>query len=91
MAGLVLNVLVSMSFTFSIIFQCTPVSHFWNGWDGLHEGFCVSQWTMFLAGGIIATVLDVYFIVLPVPLVVKLQLSRAKKLLTAGMLSLGVM
>ncbi|KXX82065.1 hypothetical protein MMYC01_200938 [Madurella mycetomatis] len=88
--GLVLNVLISISFTFCVIFQCWPVSHFWNGWDGLHEGYCVSQWTMFLAGGIIATALDLYFIVLPVLWVAQLQLSRMKKILTAGMLSLGV-
>ena len=88
---LFLNVLVSIIFTFCVIFQCTPVSHFWTGWDGLHEGYCLSQWTMFLAGGIIATALDIYFVVLPIPLVIRLQLSRPKKLLTAGMLSLGIM
>lgn len=89
--GLVLNVLISISFTFCIIFQCSPVSYFWNKWDGLHKGHCVDQWTMFLAGGIIATALDLYFIVLPIRWVMQLQLSRIKKILAIGMLSLGVM
>ncbi|KAM7194830.1 hypothetical protein V8F33_007028 [Rhypophila sp. PSN 637] len=90
LVGNVLNFMLSLSFTFCVIFQCTPVSYFWNRWDGLHEGFCVDQWTMFLAGGVLATVLDIYFVVLPVRWVMKLQLSRIKKLLTAGMLSFGI-
>ncbi|KAM7215621.1 hypothetical protein V8F06_009008 [Rhypophila decipiens] len=90
LVGNVLNFMLSLSFTFCVILQCTPVSYFWNRWDGLHDGFCVDQWTMFLAGGVLATVLDIYFVVLPVRWVMKLQLSRIKKLLTAGMLSLGI-
>ena len=25
---------------FLIVFVCSPISYFWNGWDGHHEGHC---------------------------------------------------
>ncbi|KAK4232815.1 hypothetical protein C8A03DRAFT_48425 [Achaetomium macrosporum] len=88
--GLALNVALSITYLFAIIFQCSPVSFFWTGWDGLHEGTCVHQWALYLAGGVLSTTLDVYYIVLPLWWVLPLQLSRAKKILTAAMLSLGL-
>jgi hypothetical protein len=91
MLGLVLNVVISISFVFYIIFQYSPVSYFWVGWDGLHDGHCLDQWAMFLAGGILATALDVYFIILPLPWVLRLQFSRAKRIVIAAMLLLGIM
>ncbi|KAI1828711.1 hypothetical protein F4861DRAFT_488910 [Xylaria intraflava] len=88
---LVLNVAISITYVFCIVFQCTPVSYFWNGWDGEHHGFCINQWAIFLSSGIIATSLDAVFILLPVHWVLKLQFSTAKKLTTLGMFSLGVL
>jgi hypothetical protein len=88
---LVLNAAITITYVFCIIFQCTPVPFFWNGWDGMHEGFCIDRWAIFLTGGIIATSLDVVLIVLPVRWVSQLQFSRTNKLTTLGMFSLGVM
>ncbi|KAI1416670.1 hypothetical protein F5Y13DRAFT_120297 [Hypoxylon sp. FL1857] len=90
MLTLVLNVLITISFTFVLIFQCTPVSYFWTRWDGLHEGSCVDQWAVFLTGGILSTSLDVFLILLPARWIFQLQFSFAKKVTTAGMFSLGL-
>ncbi|KAI1814011.1 hypothetical protein GGS20DRAFT_585934 [Poronia punctata] len=87
---LALNAAITVTYVFCIIFQCTPVSFFWNEWDGMHDGFCVDRWAIFLTGGIIATSLDVILILLPVRWVYQLQFSRANKLTTVGMFSLGV-
>jgi hypothetical protein len=88
---LVINVAITITYIFCIVFQCTPVPYFWTRWDGLHDGFCVDQWAIFLTGGIISTSLDVVLIVLPVRWVSQLQFSRTNKITTLGMFSLGVM
>ncbi|KAI1146356.1 hypothetical protein F4825DRAFT_440998 [Nemania diffusa] len=88
---IVLNLGITVTYIFCIIFQCTPVSYFWNVWDGLHEGRCVNQWAVFLSGGVIATTLDVVLILLPIRWISQLQFSNAKKLTTLGMFSLGVL
>ncbi|KAI0101962.1 hypothetical protein F4776DRAFT_676167 [Hypoxylon sp. NC0597] len=87
---LVLNILITVAFTFCLIFQCTPVHYFWQRWDGLHEGFCIDQWAVFLVGGILSTTLDVFLVLLPARWIFQLQFSLAKKITTAGMFSLGV-
>ncbi|GAP88122.1 putative CFEM-containing protein [Rosellinia necatrix] len=89
--SIALNVAITITYIFCIIFQCTPISYFWNVWDGLHEGRCIDQWAVFLSGGIIATSLDVVLILLPIHWISQLQFSRAKKITTLGMFSLGVL
>ncbi|KAI0426763.1 hypothetical protein F5Y09DRAFT_317953 [Xylaria sp. FL1042] len=88
--SLILNGAITITYVFCVIFQCTPVPFFWDGWNGLHKGFCVDRWAIFLSGGIVTTSLDIFLIVLPMRWVFRLQLSRAKKITTVGMLSLGV-
>ncbi|KAI1211606.1 uncharacterized protein F4807DRAFT_418427 [Annulohypoxylon truncatum] len=87
---LILNAAVTTAWMFCIIFQCTPVAYFWKGWDGLHDGSCIDQWAMFLAGGIVATALDVFLILLPARWIFQLQFSLAKKMTTIAMFSLGL-
>ncbi|KAI0454911.1 hypothetical protein F5B21DRAFT_524307 [Xylaria acuta] len=88
---IVLNVAITITYVFCVIFQCTPVSYFWNIWDGLHEGYCIDQWAVFLSGGVISTSLDVVLILLPVRWISQLQFSQAKRITTLGMFSLGVL
>ncbi len=35
------TVLFGVVFFFFSIFQCSPISHFWQYWDGEHEGKCL--------------------------------------------------
>lgn len=88
---IVLNVAITITYIFCVIFQCTPVSYFWNIWDGLHEGYCIDQWAVFVSGGVISTSLDVILILLPVRWISQLQFSQAKRIATLGMFSLGVL
>ncbi|KAI0178977.1 hypothetical protein GGR52DRAFT_283746 [Hypoxylon sp. FL1284] len=89
-ATIVLSVAQSFVFTFCIIFQCTPVSYFWNGWDGLHSGFCINRWATFLAAGVIAIVLDVTLTLLPLRWILQLQITRAKKITMFIMFALSI-
>lgn len=88
---LVLNVAITIVFTICDSLQCTPISYFWDAWDGLHEGTCIKQWDMLLVSGCIATALDVFLILLPIRWISQLQFSRSKKIATLGMFAFGVM
>jgi hypothetical protein len=35
---MILNCLVGLIFIFISIFQCSPISYFWDKWDGEHQG-----------------------------------------------------
>ncbi|KAI0379360.1 hypothetical protein F5Y04DRAFT_282785 [Hypomontagnella monticulosa] len=86
---LVLNVAITVAFTICIVFECTPISHFWDGWDGLHKGTCVNQWDMFLACSCIATTLDVILILLPMRWISQLQFPHSKKIATLAMFAIS--
>lgn len=40
-AAIVLILLYTVTFLFICIFACTPISYFWESWDGEHEGKCL--------------------------------------------------
>ncbi|KAF4469225.1 integral membrane PTH11 [Fusarium albosuccineum] len=38
----IFNAIYGVAFIFLAIFQCSPISFFWTGWDGEHEGTCAN-------------------------------------------------
>ncbi|KAK4207788.1 hypothetical protein QBC37DRAFT_454484, partial [Rhypophila decipiens] len=89
-ACLVFNIALSGTFLLVITFQCQPASQFWHSWDHMHQGTCIDLWAMILSAGIFAMLFDIFIMLLPLVWIVKLQFSLAKKLVTAMMMSLGV-
>jgi hypothetical protein len=83
-----LTVAMFLSIFFSFVFQCTPVSHFWN-----HEGpgTCIDQNSFYLAGGIMNVCSDLIVLGLPVPIVWGLHTSRNRKLSLTFLFGLGVL
>jgi hypothetical protein len=78
-----------ISNTFSMIFQCTPVSFFWNGWTGEHAGKCIDINSFSWARAAIEIFIDLAIISLPIPLLLGLKLSWNKKLQILSMFSIG--
>ncbi|KAK2795381.1 hypothetical protein FQN51_000471 [Onygenales sp. PD_10] len=74
---------------FAFAFQCSPISFNWNGWDGEHAGTCVKKNDLIMAAGIINVVLDAWVIALPIPPLLKLQMSTSRKVQIISMFSLG--
>ena len=74
------NIMCMVGFVFAFIFQCKPVSLAWNGWDGQHKGKCVDVNAIGWAAAAFNIILDIATIVLPLPRIAKLQLSRDKKI-----------
>ncbi|VUC25935.1 unnamed protein product [Clonostachys rosea] len=81
---------LSISFIMATMFQCTPVSYFWNKWDGEHEGHCINVNAMVWASSICAIIFDFWLFFVPVPFILQLQLSWRKKLLISVMLVTGI-
>jgi hypothetical protein len=75
-----------LAFFFVMTFQCTPVSAFW---DRTIVGKCVNQRNVLFAGAGVSIAEDLLILVLPIPLVVKLNVGFWKKVALASMFSLG--
>jgi hypothetical protein len=85
--GLVLS--FGLANTFSMIFQCTPIHFFWNGWRGETPGRCIDVRLFgFIRGGI-EIFLDLAILTLPLPMLAGLKMSRKKKLQIMSMFCVG--
>ncbi|KAF9697007.1 hypothetical protein EKO04_004570 [Ascochyta lentis] len=75
---------------FSMVFQCTPIPFFWDGWRGEMKGFCGVDVRLFgFARGAIEIFLDLAILTLPLPMLAKLNMSRKKKLQIMSMFCVG--
>jgi hypothetical protein len=77
----VIGALVAYGLAFIIYFalECQPVSHFWNSWDGEHEGQCSNfQLAAYINGG--ANIFfDLVVFALPIPKLLKLQVRDKRR------------
>ncbi|KAI0554355.1 hypothetical protein F4679DRAFT_528077 [Xylaria curta] len=78
-----------IAFDFVIIFGCTPLDYFWTGWDGEHDGHCVST-TGIWAGAFVVVAVDIWIILIPLFFVVRLNLSLRKRVLSSIMFAFGL-
>ena len=65
----------------STIFQCTPVR---KGWLPLTPGHCLNENQWFLGSTISSVVIDVYIMLLPIPVLWNLHTGRRRKLVLTG-------
>lgn len=72
------------------IFQCSPVSYMWKQWDDEHEGTCTSRAALAWSHAIINIILDVVIIGMPLPILMKLQVSVGRKLGLGLMFCVGI-
>ncbi|EXK30585.1 hypothetical protein FOXG_16509 [Fusarium oxysporum f. sp. lycopersici 4287] len=75
-------------FLFTMLFCCTPLSHYWTQFKGT-EGSCIDVGHFFVILAIINLFTNVIVLLIPVPEVLKLQMSREKKGAVFGILALG--
>ncbi|PCH05242.1 Hypothetical protein PENO1_023430 [Penicillium occitanis (nom. inval.)] len=72
-----------------MIFQCTPISFFWDGWTGEYVGKCININTFSWIRAAIEIIIDLAIISLPIPLLLGLKLNWHKKLQILSMFSVG--
>jgi hypothetical protein len=90
-ATIVFNILWGTAFVIVAIFQCQPISYYWNKWDGTGSGKCVDVNGLAWTNAIISIVLDIWMLALPLYEVFHLQLTWRKKLSVAVMFCVGTL
>ncbi|KAF3802796.1 hypothetical protein GCG54_00014033 [Colletotrichum gloeosporioides] len=87
----VFNFILCTLFVLLSIFQCQPIQHYWNGWDGEHAGKCLSLQDIVLAHVAINVGLDVWMLILPLTQIYKLNMPLRRKISVMAMFSVGIL
>lgn len=85
------NCLSGVVFTFVAIFQCTPISYFWEQWEQKHVGACININAFGWSNAAFSIGLDLWMLALPLWQIKGLQLGWKKKLGVAVMFSMGTL
>lgn len=80
-----------IAFDLAVWFGCTPIDYFWKAWDGRGGGSCISTHHIFWAGAFISIAIDLWVMLLPIPFILRLNLSLRKKILSAIMFMFGIL
>jgi hypothetical protein len=80
-----------MLFVLLAIFQCRPISYYWSGWDGEHQGTCLNVNGLAWSNAAISIVLDGWMLALPISQLFGLQLHWKKKIGVAMMFVVGTL
>lgn len=87
----IFDILFGVSFVITAIFQCRPISFFWERWDNEHTGHCINVNAMGWANAAINIGLDIWMLVIPLHQVAQLQLAWKKKIGVALMFCVGTL
>lgn len=90
-ATVAFTVCFGVTFVFAGIFQCQPVSHYWNRWTGEYEGSCVNVSAVAWANSAVSIALDLWMIAIPLSQVHTLNLDWKKKAEVAFMFCVGLL
>ena len=73
-------------FTFLSLFECTPVH---KTWEPQTLGSCISHNRIFLGTAILNILIDFLLLVLPMPMIWRLQLNTGRKVALLGVFAAG--
>ncbi|KAK4124112.1 hypothetical protein N657DRAFT_689720 [Parathielavia appendiculata] len=83
------SVAFGIFFIFLAIFQCTPISFFWDKWDREHEGKCLDSNAIAWANAALSIALDFWMLAIPLAQLKTLNLHWKKKIGVALMFCVG--
>ncbi|KAI9793356.1 MAG: hypothetical protein M1816_000248 [Peltula sp. TS41687] len=86
--ALAVTICNAIAFTFAVIFQCHPIKYNWNRL--IPGGHCVNQTNMYVTGGSIGMALDIWTLLIPIPMVWELQMPRRQKVAFTIIFLLGL-
>lgn len=90
MVWVVLSMVIGYFISCSIaaVFGCEPVSWFWNRDQ---PGHCMDEIMFFKVNGILNLILDLIVLLLPIPMLWRLQMYTKKKIALSLIFSLGLL
>ncbi|GIZ47643.1 hypothetical protein CKM354_001072800 [Cercospora kikuchii] len=87
--AIALNVAYAITFILITAFQCTPVNLAWDNWDKSLPGRCNNINAQSWASAAFNIALDLVVVVLPMPMLWRMNLNTRKKILVMLMFSVG--
>lgn len=90
MVTTVFTALFTCALLMVVLFPCSPVNFFWQGWDGEHSGSCVNMKAAAWSYAIIGILLDIWMLAIPLSQVRALKLSPLKMLGVGLMFLVGL-
>lgn len=78
----------TLGIMFSLIFPCKPIA---SNWDVTIEGECINKTGIYIATAVINIATDLALLVLPIPVLVRLQIPRLEKVALIAMFGVGSM
>lgn len=88
-ATVVFDVLFGVIFLLVAIFQCSPISFFWQSWDGEQQGTCLNMNAIAWSNAGISIALDLWMLAIPLSQLRTLRLHWKKKIGVALMFCVG--
>ena len=76
------------AFFFATVFECTPVSLYWTSKDG--KG-CTNEDARLLIATVVNIITDIIVVLMPIPIIIKLQIRRREKFTLGILMCLGGM
>lgn len=74
-----------------LLAACRPVSFFWDRFEANSTGQCLNINSMFIAFASINVFLDFLLLAIPIPRILKLQMTTKKKIIVIASLFLGIL
>lgn len=68
------------------IFQCQPLNKLWQP---LVDGKCPITGRLFLANSVLNVITDFFVLLVPIPMIVRLQVSTRQKMVVSSLFALG--
>lgn len=85
-----INACIGISWVFADAFQCDPVHLAWTGWEQAEKGTCIDFNTSTIINAFVNIAVDATMVVMPVYEVMKLNMSKSKRLGVALMFAVGL-
>ncbi|KAL4986839.1 hypothetical protein BDW68DRAFT_178432 [Aspergillus falconensis] len=83
-----LSVMLALSGIFLGIFFCQPFAYNWD--RTIEDGHCGDSPKFQLSTAVVNMILDFFIVVLPLPVLWRLQMARKRKIMLSGVFSLGL-
>ena len=85
------NIVYGITFVLLSVVQCIPVQAAWTRWDGTVSARCIDANALGWTVGAINIILDIIVLILPLPGLTKLVMSRDRKIHILLIFSLGIL
>lgn len=88
---IIFDILFGAAFVLAGIFQCKPISFYWNQWSGEFKGSCVNVNGLGWANAILSIILDAWMLGLAFSQIIHLQMHWKKKVGVGMMFGVGTL